>query len=332
MHRPPFFLIDVVLPFVRSGKAVLALTVLLTGCDCSSDFLVPLTEAERDELRELHGDGHLPPKKCNELCIPPDAVTAQDGGPVESAEDVGYSPYLCHVVNGGAGPALICKGSFPDHCIGGRRPAGDVVSAASAKPKPTNSEGETFAALAQMESASVIAFVELAVELAAHDAPELLVRRALAAAIEEVYHAQAAAAIAKARGVRPTTVLVTLAPVRPLEQILTENVVDGIVLEGWAAESAAVEARRARASDVRDTLSTISIEEAGHAALARSIHGWAAPRVSRGARSAARAAAFESLRSLVVSVDRGAPSGFGQTAPGAEWETRVRTFARAVNV
>lgn len=326
-------LVDVVLPFVAQGATALALAALIAGCDCTSMFLVPLTEEEGAALRDAYDGGNLPEDVCNELCVPPWGGAAAGGAPPTTAEEAGFAIDLCHVVRDEKGPAVFCKGYVPESCIGGRRPARLASPAAGAPParprggdEPVAPDGAAFGALARMESASVLAFVELAVELCAHGAPDRLVRRALAAAVDEVRHAQAAAKLARAHGAEAERAVVAIAGIRPFPALLRDNAVEGIVLEGWGAIAAASDARAARDPGVRRALSEIAADEARHAHLAHAIDVWASDRAGPAARAHAREAKAEALHDLVAAVERGAPLGLGATGTDRAVQ-RARRFA-----
>lgn len=132
------------------------------------------------------------------------------------------------------------------------------------------------------EQASVPAFERLALELAVHGAPRVLVTGARAAASEELRHARICLELAAAylgRDVTPSA----LAPprlrrARPLPEITRESFWDGCVGEATAAQ--ALLERAARASDRRErsALRRIARDEAGHARLAAHVVAWAASR------------------------------------------------------
>ena len=92
-----------------------------------------------------------------------------------------------------------------------------------------------FAQLAHLEAASVIAFGRLADDLARHDAPLTLRRRARRAARDESRHARAASRLARDADAKPPPVRVPPHVDRSLEAIARENVVEGCVRETYAA-------------------------------------------------------------------------------------------------
>lgn len=177
---------------------------------------------------------------------------------------------------------LICEVRVTQPCGIGRRPDGLQERAAAGR----MALGAQLAEAAHLEAASVIAFVELALELEAHGAPVELVAAAQRAALEEVRHARAVGALARAEGQPPAIPIATLNPPRELSAVLHTNRVEGMVGESYGAAVAAVQARRAGTPLLRSVMGTIAREEARHAALARRVHGWGAAKLGRSARRA----------------------------------------------
>jgi hypothetical protein len=150
---------------------------------------------------------------------------------------------------------------------------------------------------AQLECASVPAFLQLAAELICHGAPEALIERALDAACDELVHAELCARLATERlgqPVRPSLPVFAprpaLAGSRGLERLAVESWIDGCLAEGSAAQQAAHAARIAVDSDARRAQARIARDEQRHAELAWSILGWASERGGEPIRSAVRTA------------------------------------------
>ena len=95
-----------------------------------------------------------------------------------------------------------------ERCVGGRRPPGLRAAARV----DGGAVGRWLATAADLEAASVPAFVQLARELIAHDAPAALVHAALAAADDEVRHAAAMTALARAHGAEPAPAELDVTP------------------------------------------------------------------------------------------------------------------------
>jgi hypothetical protein len=146
-----------------------------------------------------------------------------------------------------------------------------------------------------MEAASVDAFAILHDELAAFGAPRKLLERSVAAQADEVRHADTTAILARRFGAedgawseRP----VVQTRGRSLEEIATENAVEGCVHETYAALLAMWQAEHARDADVRAAMRSIAEDETRHAALAWSVAEWIERELDVAARARV-AAAFE---------------------------------------
>lgn len=142
-------------------------------------------------------------------------------------------------------------------------------------------EAQRWAKRAAEEHASVPAFLQLAQELLALDAPCDLIERALDAAEEELGHAYAAAGLASRFAGRPLfTTAPRFSPRAPLERpralarLAHESWLDGCLNEGLAAQIARAEAGQTRDRDEAAVCAVIAQEEAGHAALAFDILRW----------------------------------------------------------
>ncbi|MEO8705636.1 MAG: ferritin-like domain-containing protein [Kofleriaceae bacterium] len=179
---------------------------------------------------------------------------------------------------------------FGSSCAG-RRPQ-DFANAASG-PATVDT---WLAEQGRLEAASVIAFVELAGELAAHGAPERLVRACRRAARDEARHARAchgSAAVA-----RPQR-----AP-RSIEELATDNAIEGQVRETWGAVTAAWQARVAGDTEIRALMRGIAPDELRHAELSGELATWYASRLSDAANArvaAAKRCAIEELDRAVTS-------------------------------
>ncbi len=135
---------------------------------------------------------------------------------------------------------------------------------------------------AQAEAASVPAFLQLAAELLAHDAPADLVERALDAAEDEIRHARICAAMASrfsGHRERPT---IPTAPLRAplpgqagLARLAVESWIDGCLGEGAAAARARFAAKHTSDARVRSASATIARDEARHAELGWDVLGFA---------------------------------------------------------
>ena len=170
------------------------------------------------------------------------------------------------------------------------------------QPRSTRTSiGSHYAALAQLEAASVYAFARLARDLRRHDAPVPLVRAAMKAAADEVRHTRLTTMLAYAWGARPRPPRRDLQPSRDLFTLGLDNAVDGCVHETFGAAIAAHQARTAQDSSIRSTMVSIARDEARHAALAEAIDRWVRPRLGQAQREAVETAARQASHELAVS-------------------------------
>jgi hypothetical protein len=156
--------------------------------------------------------------------------------------------------------------------------------------------GRAYERDAQLEHASVPAFLQLAAELAAQRAPATLVQRALAAARDEVRHAEQCASLA-ARHLRQriSPVLPEIAPRALLAgtagilRLAIESWLDGCLAEGTAAAQAARAASLSQDRAAHALQRGVADDEHRHAELAWSILGWTLGRGGDDVRDALRA-------------------------------------------
>jgi hypothetical protein len=169
------------------------------------------------------------------------------------------------------------SGYRDEGCVG--RDTEGSLRRASAPVLP-RSPAAYFARLARDEATSVGSFHRLAAELLVAGAPAELVARAEAAAEDEVRHAQAMRALARAAGATEAELAIALLPevaypVRQLEAVLVENAREGCVNETYAALVALHQARHATDPRVREVFTEIAADEQRHAELAWDLHAWA---------------------------------------------------------
>ncbi|MFT3772934.1 MAG: hypothetical protein QM820_46710 [Minicystis sp.] len=154
-------------------------------------------------------------------------------------------------------------GEYHDGCpIAGRRPA--ALEAAGAG---DGLAGAYLARAAHLEAASVIAFQDLAAELAAIGAPAALIADVRAAEIDEVRHADVVTRLARTYGAEPPPLFVGPRPERSITALAIENAVEGIVRETFGAAVALHQAQHAEDPAVRAAFAAIAEDECAHAAL-----------------------------------------------------------------
>jgi hypothetical protein len=222
----------------------------------------------------------------------------------------------------------------PSSCVIGRplRTEAGVLSL-RADETLTDACAEQLAALgfahdAQLEAASVSAFLQLALELLTLDAPTELIDATLTAACQEIEHAQLCAALAT-RGLRKhgaedeTRVQCVLPPIaaRPhaapsaaLCRLARETWSDGCLGEAAAARQASTAAEHASDLATSRVLRRIASDEASHGELAWSVldfcleRGGDAVRAALREERAARAAPTQHAHSELLT----APSGLAR--------------------
>jgi len=158
----------------------------------------------------------------------------------------------------------------------------------------------------RQEAAAVVAFERLAIELEAHGAPFELIEAARRSADDERRHTalfQREASRLFAELALPAELPGPNVPdsfvIRPLPEILRENIVEGCANETYAALVATHQAERAPTPRLRAMFASIASDERNHAALAHRLHAWGlgavAPAVADSLRSEQRVA-YERLR------------------------------------
>ncbi|HEY4122344.1 MAG TPA: hypothetical protein VGM56_30965, partial [Byssovorax sp.] len=158
--------------------------------------------------------------------------------------------------------------------------------------------GAYFAAAAELEDASVHAFVRLRAELADLGAPRSLRRSAGAAARDERRHTRATTRLARRFGARAARARVADVGRRTLLEIAIENAVEGCVRETFGALVATYQAEHARDGGLRRELGRIARDEARHAALGWAIARWFDARLDADARARVAAAARDAVEDL----------------------------------
>lgn len=165
------------------------------------------------------------------------------------------------------------------NCAIGRRPVG-LRPAKRDRAAAPSVVGQHFARCARLEAASVTAFQRLHDELAAHGAPQYLLRRIKAAVRDEVRHARQTAALAEGHGARPLRASVRARRSRSLFYIARENAVEGCVRETYGALVGLWQAGHIADPAIARQLQRIAQDELNHATLSWDIANWLAPRLS----------------------------------------------------
>jgi hypothetical protein len=290
------------LPFAAAGGVAIVPLATLGGCACGETTTVfPVSQADFDALEKRYGSDGLPQGECARMCVSSsssdaDAGADADGGAVPPAKS--FSVGECSLVTiEFQTPAVVCVVT-PDCGGAGRRPAG--LLAADRLEASTPALGAHFARMARLEAASVPAFLDLAIELAAHGAPPALVRAAERAAVEEIAHARVMALLAIHHGTAPLVARVARRGARDLEAMARENTREGCVFEAFGAALLAHQASSAADPVLRGALGSVAVDEARHAALSRRIDAWARSRLDPRARRRLAVAREEALSELAA--------------------------------
>lgn len=192
-------------------------------------------------------------------------------------------------------------GSTSRSCaIAGRAPDGLSI----ALPDRTRQSGLAKFLLdtALFEAASIPSFLMLAEDLRALDAPTKLVEDALAAAQDEVVHAQKMASLAQNAGASSGSAHVPSRARKSLWEVAQENAVEACVRETYGALLAHHQAACATDPEIAETMAGIAEDETRHAALGHRIALWAEDLLSaheRGLLRTLRSQAISTLRADV---------------------------------
>lgn len=215
-------------------------------------------------------------------------------------------------------PAIECTTEIG--CYAGRRPTGLASS-------PDHHGDATATWLAQMaflEAASVDAFRCLRRDLAAHRAPRRLLRAASRAARDERRHTRRMTALARRYGTSAEAPNPPPAPPPTLEELATQNAIEGCVREAYGAVVARWQAGAAADRAIGVALDRIAAEEARHAALAFQIDAWARARLSPSACARVDRARAAAARALLAEASRPVPEALVRNAGHPDRETASR--------
>jgi len=188
--------------------------------------------------------------------------------------------------------------------------------------------GSHFAALSELEAASVYAFARLARDLRRHGAPRDLVLAAVRAADDEVRHTGQATALAHVWGGTPRQPRHGSGPARDLFALCRDNAVDGCVHETFGAAIANRQAQTAHDPYIRSVMLSIARDETRHAGLAEDIDTWLRPQLGQRERQAVESAARRAAEELAVS-QKDAPARVSELA-GFPSANEAQALARAL--
>ena len=155
-----------------------------------------------------------------------------------------------------------CDGQITEYMCKGRRPMGyQEVS------------GGYFARAANLEAASVIAFIELAAQLQKWKAPHAFIVRCLQAAEDERRHTKIMMTIAQQYTQSIPALQIERQP-SDLFSMALHNATEGCIHETWSALEAHLISHSAKTPELRSAFAVISREESAHAQLSWDLHHW----------------------------------------------------------
>jgi hypothetical protein len=223
-------------------------------------------------------------------------------------------------------PAIRCTTRVD--CSAGRRPRG-LCAHTPASPASGDATAAWLAEMAFLEAASIDAFRLLRRDLAALGAPRKLLGAATRAARDERRHARRMTALARRRGSAPERPRIGVTTPPSLEELATQNAVEGCVRETFGALVARVQAREAADREIGAALSRIAREEARHAALSWQIDAWARRRLTRDARERVDRAREAAARAVIAEAARPVPAALVRDT-GHPDRARAEELARAM--
>ncbi len=271
---------------------LVASTAMACSCPDPIDETI-VFDPEAESLRQALERCEFDAADCEDLCSKVYSLVHGPG----SAE---YQTFTeCELVDYDGRPAVHYVSTV--ECVGGRRPPGADLHESKTARSPA---GAWLAGLAELEEASVYAFVWLGLELARLGAPAGLVARCTSAAADEIRHAQAVTKLARRYGAVLTPASAPKLPEqRSLRDVATENAREGCVRETYGALVAVWQSKHASDPIVRSVMAQIAVDESRHAELSADIDAWA--RTVLGAADCssldrAKANAVDMLRSTVM--------------------------------
>jgi hypothetical protein len=184
------------------------------------------------------------------------------------------------------------------YCAAGRSFAGFR----SRRPKRGSALHRHFAEVAYLEAAAVDAFLILAHELAAHDAPSILVDQAKEAARDEARHWKATRPLALRYGACPKPRRALRRAPRVLVDIAIENAVEGCVRETYGALVAHHQAITASDPEVKRVMTQIAEDETRHAALGWAVATWANERLTTSERETVARARSKAVAEMTATL------------------------------
>jgi hypothetical protein len=256
------------------------------------EFSAPVSVEDLDQLVASHQLANYEQLECRPVC---ERAYHRDRGWQVSH----LSSCALELPKGEATHATVtCSGLAVEYMCKGRRPLGHVEFV----DERSDGLGHTLAAMAHLEAASVLAFEQLAEQLAELDAPADVLERCRVAANDERNHARWLSKLAERHG---ATVREPRFDARAHDRlaIAMHNAVEGCVHEAFAALVAAVVARVGESPVLRRIYARIAEDETRHGQLAWDLHQWFMSRLSPSEQTQIETAKREALARLPDRVD-----------------------------
>jgi hypothetical protein len=270
---------------MKIQSVIISTLALTVGCD-KTELEISGGDCPESEEREINEEikartiqmmlnsqdtGQILGLECTDIC---EDVSSYEGSMVEDIESCAFmlnftelpADFFDWDANEPVG-TVECSGWLHYVCMG-RRPLGHIESQLHIK-----DIGSHFACAAQLEAASITAFVQLARQLKGWEAPQGLVNRCLKAAQDEVVHTQILRRLALDCGAELE------APINEdvssnLLATAIHNATEGCVYETWAALIAAHQALHCTYPTLQKVYRRVAADETRHGQLAWDIHNW----------------------------------------------------------
>lgn len=178
----------------------------------------------------------------------------------------------------------------------------------------------------ELELVSIAAFKIMHLELSAYGAPSSILARIAEAEVVKRQHTSLLRGIVREVGGIDSGIEVSVdRPLRSLEDIAIENVVEGCVRESFGARVAAVQAERVLDPRHKKVFATIASDELNHAELAWAVHDWIRPYLGAAGATRVEVALLRAIDDLWVDATANYAKELEATA-GLPSPTEMRTL------
>ena len=251
------------------------------------DYVFSVSQAEFDTY--LDTDGLLTESKCEELCV----VKIQEEG-WANVDQIQECTHIGPDTDTDDSQELACNAILKPYCEGrlheGARGAEDNGG--------LSAKAAWLARAAHCEATSVASFLQLRAHLKHLNAPIAFLERCLIAAQQEVAHAQLMTRHAHREGGRIAPLSFGDFTSKSRVELAIENVVHGVVNEGFAALMALHQSVKCPDLKLRETMRIIAKEEVEHVQLAVDLHQWLISKLSKAEKERVEKSKREALAKL----------------------------------